>query len=489
MNCINNMAMRRIFILCTLVFVSLGSIQAMEVMTADQKRNARVIERQITAAFKQFDQGKKSFAELKKIIVDKTKKLRGFNAPALAEKYEQMLQVKGQKQPGPQQQQEKERSKKKQEIDNLKCEINEETRQLIEKRKIFDLEKILRRITRYATLTQDQKTFSEFYFQILLELGKRKDKRWYEELKNELNVAEETLIENKKLDELKQIRAKIEAFNNLYKKLYKDAYVTYGKRFMDLYNNVNNQIVIEEKESKPLLALGPKTFVKKANLVPITHFVVENQKEIGEQITILQLRNSGQIASKCGGISLYNGVLVYDYARTKNLASLESLTKMQHTNAFLTKFGCANWVSIKNVRAQIKQVGYDINSVGAVSNALVFDTDPFFLTYALDTEQKQYVNNVKKIIVDGLQKDYFFYVLIIGNIEELTGAYGHYFALVIIKSEGQKQYIVLDTLARNHLAEGTYLYRRLRYLIDQLEMEQSTFQIKGETMWAKLFGV
>ncbi len=102
--------MKRLAILSVFFLVLPQFVQA---MTADQKRQAKRIERVITAVFKQFDQGKKSFAELEKIIAGKTKTLRGFNALVLAKKYEQMLEVKRQQQkqlPGMlQQQQEKER--------------------------------------------------------------------------------------------------------------------------------------------------------------------------------------------------------------------------------------------------------------------------------------------------------------------------------------------------------------------------------------------
>ncbi len=98
--------MKQSMILFVFVLVLPHFVQA---MTADQKRQAKMVEQIIKGAFRRFDKGNKSFAELEKIVVDKISTLKGLRATGLAAQYEQMLKKRWQQQQqlllGPQEQQ------------------------------------------------------------------------------------------------------------------------------------------------------------------------------------------------------------------------------------------------------------------------------------------------------------------------------------------------------------------------------------------------
>ncbi len=330
-------------------------------------------------------------------------------------------------------------------------------------------------------MNQYEEDFSDFYFNIRLELGKRKHEKenedWKKILKGEIGQANFVLLDDQLLNYLIQLQEKIIAYANLDKTEPDNKFF----EFNALYVNVN--VVIADKTKK-------KPIVKEINLVPENHAVVQRIRRIDDNISILQLRNSGQIKAKCGGLSLRNGMLVANYAQTNDPVHLQNLLSVQHTKNFLNNIGCANWAKIENAINQIAQAGnagYDVESIGAVSSALVFDTNESVTEILLDKKQTGYVNKIKQQIIDGLKQAYFFYVLVMGNEEEVMGGYGHYFAFVIIKSGNKTQYVVIDSSAlANHL-DG-YRYNRIKYLMDQFEKGYSDVHFPNMSKWKPFFG-
>lgn len=360
----------------------------------------------------------------------------------------------------------------------------------------FDLEEALKNIEELVELAKNRKDikqmnqyeedFSDFYFNIRLELGKRKhekeNKDWKEILKGEIGQASFVLLDEQPLDYLMQLQEKIIAYANLDKTEPDNKFF----EFNALYVNVN-AVIADKTKKKPIVK---EPIGKRINLVPENHAVVQRIRRIDDNISILQLRNSGQIEAKCGGLSLRNGMLVANFAQTNDPVHLQNLLSIQHMKKFLNDVGCANWVLVKNAIVQIAQAGnagYYVESIGAVSSALVFDPNERVTDIALDQKQAGYVNKIKQQIIDGLKQAYFFYVLVMGNEEEVMGGHGHYFAFVIIKSGNKTQYVVIDSSAlANHL-DG-YRYNRIKYLMDQFEKGYSDVHFPNMSKWKPFFG-
>jgi len=226
---------------------------------------------------------------------------------------------------------------------------------------------------------------------------------------------------------------------------------------------------IEEARRAPIkLIPTDATAMKNLRLCPFPQCVKNLGVKNGLNRQLLQISMAKQTEARCGGLSLINALWTEKYVNSGNRTDLTYLHNSKNVKRILDNIGCGNWVSIEQVKAYIenaKNKGFDVSNIDSISSVLVFDAAKaeFLFKEEAATGQK-----IKDKIGKGLGKDYFFHGIIVGDEEAQEKGFGHYFAFVIIKSGGQVQYVVIDSLDTNHLTDE---YKRLRinYLIDQLE--------------------
>jgi hypothetical protein len=204
--------------------------------------------------------------------------------------------------------------------------------------------------------------------------------------------------------------------------------------------------------------------------------------------TLIQLKSLDQdkLAEKaklsqflCAGHSLNNSRLIRNYALDGEVKYLKSLHDINESVGFLLDLGIGEWLDIEEVKKEIKHVGalLGVNNIerdiSAVSSVALFDSH----LGSMDPQEFAYVQNVKKNIHEGLKRNNYVHIVIIGN-EESAVKHGHYFCFVIIKSGNEVQYIVLDTLPGvYHLQEGSHERDRLMFLIDNVEKGSSLVKV------------
>lgn len=194
---------------------------------------------------------------------------------------------------------------------------------------------------------------------------------------------------------------------------------------------------------------------------------------------------TGLSPAMCGGLSLNNGRLIRDYAYTGNQENLRKLHDINDATNFLLNLEIGDWINatvLRNNIAKVEELGIDGVNVSAVSTVALFDSNlRQTATFAavFDEDEFVYVQRVKKNIQEGLKKDNYFHIMIIGNEETISGkGLGHYFCFAIMKVGNQIQYIVLDTLPRAyHLREGSHERDRLMFVIQNIEQGHSSIKI------------
>lgn len=268
--------------------------------------------------------------------------------------------------------------------------------------------------------------------------------------------------------------------------------------FAEMQQDLRRQGVSEQDIMQQLVGLtevsGPKCHVFKTNDMG----AYLEEKPVGFDVpckislgrfgknnrSLLQLKSLDQfeLAEKtslspalCGGNALNNACLILDYANTGESKYLSYLHSLNDAANFLLNLNIGDWINVEVIKKNLEKMNHELNidtsSIFAVSSAALFNSDldktPEFALY--DSNEFTYVQKIKSILRDSLQKDYSAQVIIIGN-EESTETHGHYFAFAIIKSLNAIQYIVLDTLPNvYHLQEGSYERDRLMYIIDNIE--------------------
>jgi hypothetical protein len=211
--------------------------------------------------------------------------------------------------------------------------------------------------------------------------------------------------------------------------------------------------------------------------------------------TLMQLKTLDQfeLADKtgfspamCGGLSLNNGRLIRNYAYTGNQENLKKLHDIGDATNFLRDLKIGDWLNAQVLRNNFKTLGVELGidgvNVSAVSTVALFDSNLHkTATFAVvfDEDEFVYVQRVKKNIQEGLKKDNYFHIMIIGNEETISGkGLGHYFCFAIIKVGNQIQYIILDTLpSAYHLQEGSHERDRLMFVIQNIEQGHSSIKI------------
>lgn len=192
-----------------------------------------------------------------------------------------------------------------------------------------------------------------------------------------------------------------------------------------------------------------------------------NQFELAEKTTLSP--------ALCGGHALNNACLIRDYAETGEIKYLTYLHNLNDAANFLLNLKIDDWINVEvvkeNLEAMSKKYNINVANISAVSTVSLFDsqlntTPEFSLFNAVEFE---YVQKLKTKLQQGLKKNNFIHVIIIGN-EEVAETHGHYFAFAIIKLYNKIQYVVLDTLPNiYHLQEGSHERNRLMYLIYNIE--------------------
>lgn len=181
----------------------------------------------------------------------------------------------------------------------------------------------------------------------------------------------------------------------------------------------------------------------------------------------------------CAGHALNNARFIKQYAQSGEVKYLKYLHDLEQSGNFLLDLTISDWVNVDVVKENIvkmkTKLGIDVSDISAVSSVGLFDTDlknkPGFALVSVD--EYDYVQGVKKQIIEGLQKESYVHVLIIGN-EEFAHEHGHYFAFAIIKSNNTIQYVVLDTMPNvYHLQDGSHEKNRLMFVIDNIEQGDS----------------
>lgn len=191
----------------------------------------------------------------------------------------------------------------------------------------------------------------------------------------------------------------------------------------------------------------------------------------------------------CGGLSLNNGRLIRQYALSENTISLKNMHIFKDAASFLKKLDIKDWINASVLRENIQklrpELGIDGVDVSAISTVCLFDSLLYekFGSGLFDKDEFVYVQKVKRTIQEGLKKDNYLHIMVIGNEEAITGAMGHYFCFAIIKSANDIQYIVLDTIpSAYHLQEGSHERDRLMFVIDNIERGHSQIKVANIRM-------
>jgi hypothetical protein len=203
----------------------------------------------------------------------------------------------------------------------------------------------------------------------------------------------------------------------------------------------------------------------------------------GLNCTLIQLRSLDQfeLAKKtslspalCAGHSLNNACLIRDYAESGEIKFLQYLHDMNSATNFLLDLTINDWINVEVVKENLKKMGQDFNidvsNIAAVSSVELFDSSlenaPWFALF--NPAEFAYVQRLKQHMRDGLQRDDFVQVIIVGN-EEVAESHGHYFAVALIKVKNELQCVVLDTLPKvYHLQKGSHERDRLLFLLDNI---------------------
>ena len=209
--------------------------------------------------------------------------------------------------------------------------------------------------------------------------------------------------------------------------------------------------------------------------------------------TLIQLKSLDQFElsnvtgldpALCAGHSLNNGRLIRDYVLTGNRQDLRDLHDLNKSANFLLDLNIGAWLNVEVVKEKIiglrKELGIDGVDVSAVSTVSLFDSnlDKKFGFATFSQDEFTYVQKLKQNIIQGLQKDNYVHVMIIGNEETVEEALGHYFCFVIAKVGNEVQYIVLDTSpTAYHLQAGSHALDRLMFVIQNIEQGYSLINV------------
>jgi hypothetical protein len=214
--------------------------------------------------------------------------------------------------------------------------------------------------------------------------------------------------------------------------------------------------------------------------------------QLGNNRTLMQCKTLDQfeLAEKeklspamCGGLSLNNGRLIRDYARTGNVQDFDKMHSIPDAANFLRKLKIGDWINPEVLRNNLvhlqQELGVDGINVSVIGTVSLFDSQldkkPGFAVF--DTQEFDYVQRVKKEINAGLKQDNYIHIMIIGNAE-LVESLGHYFCFAIIKKGNEIQYVVLDTIpSAYHLQEGSHERDRLMFVIDNIEKGSSSINV------------
>jgi len=200
-----------------------------------------------------------------------------------------------------------------------------------------------------------------------------------------------------------------------------------------------------------------------------------DQFELAEKTSLLP--------ALCAGHALNNACLIRDYAETGEIKYLKYLHNMNDAANFLLNLKINDWINVEvvkeNLETMSKDFAIDISNISAVSTVALFDSNvdktPEFSLF--NQKEFAYVQDLKQKLQEGLKKNHFVHVIIIGN-EEAAEAHGHYFAFAIVKLWNEIQYIVLETLPNvYHLQEGSQERDRLMYLIQNIEQGTSDISL------------
>jgi hypothetical protein len=193
---------------------------------------------------------------------------------------------------------------------------------------------------------------------------------------------------------------------------------------------------------------------------------------------------TGFSMAMCGGLSLNNGRLIRNYVLTGNEQSLYNVHNISDAAGFLRKIKIGDWLNAEVLRRNLvnltNELGFDGTDVSVVSTVSLFDSnlDKQSGFGLFDEDEFAYAQKVKKNIREGLKKDNYVHIMIIGNEETVEKALGHYFCFAIIKAGNEIQYVVLDTVPSTyHLQTGSHERDRLMFVINNIEQGNSTIKI------------
>jgi len=190
----------------------------------------------------------------------------------------------------------------------------------------------------------------------------------------------------------------------------------------------------------------------------------------------------------CAGHSLNNAYILQRYAKTGEVKYLKDLKDMNGAAEFILKNNIKNWLDIKEARGKLFEINRNIKdpNISIVSTVGLFDSSldkhPAF-EVCFDKNEFDLIQKDKKIIQKGLQRNFFFHAIVIGD-EEVKLDKGHYFTCVIIKELNEIQYVVVDTFPGGvyHLQDGSHEKNRLMFLIQNIEQGSSTINLPNVHM-------
>lgn len=192
---------------------------------------------------------------------------------------------------------------------------------------------------------------------------------------------------------------------------------------------------------------------------------------------------TGFSPAMCGGLSLNNGRLIRDYALTGNVQNFDKMHSIPDAAQFLRKLKIGDWINPEVLRENLarlqQELGIDGVNVSVIGTVSLFDSqlDKKRGFAAFDQQEFAYVQQVKKVIREGLKQNDYVHIMIIGNAE-LVEALGHYFCFAIIKKGSEIQYVVLDTIpSAYHLQPGSHERDRLMFVIDNIEKGYSDINV------------
>lgn len=195
--------------------------------------------------------------------------------------------------------------------------------------------------------------------------------------------------------------------------------------------------------------------------------------------TIIQLKTINQneaigSTAMCGGLSLHNGILMHSYAKTGDLNYLKELTNEKLAKEFLQDNGCMRWVNSEELNKIFQNFrNIDTNNFAVIPTVFALDKRYYDYPFYFTETQRQEFDQILKKISSGLQKNNFFYTIIIGDQETAQFSKegrGHFFNLSIFKVGNNVQYVITDTQPENyHLLGESYEYKRILHLIGLVE--------------------